>query len=354
MKVAIILKVILTIVLSLTVLTAFIAIGQLSDLATAPFKELIEYYYPEDFDDPDALLYIAYPSEDETEPEDCDIEDDNIIEDEFIDPGYVLIRMAYADIARGSLILINHDYAFVFPDRDNNDLVNITNYITDSVLLRNDQTILSSYIIPHLNEMMDAFHDHTGITNVIIRDAFRSLSGQQQIFDTMVRRWGRTGALGWAALPGHSEHHTGFAIDFGVRRAGNIEMFDGTGAFSWIPRNSHNFGFILRYPQNRTSITRTNFEPWHYRFVGIPHAAIMRANNWVLEEYIENIRGYTYEEPLLFTFNDIEYMIYFTTDLEIRLPYDVEFTISGNNIDGFIVTIWENPHRIETEIVEEV
>jgi D-alanyl-D-alanine carboxypeptidase len=240
----------------------------------------------------------------------------------------------------------------MFPQDDDNDLVSISDYITQSVGLSTERAILSASIITPLNDMMDAFHEQTNITNVVIRSAFRSMSGQQQIFDNMVRRWGRTGALRWAARPGHSEHHTGLAFDFGIMRSGQVEVFEGTGSYNWIPRNSHSFGFILRYPSGKIEITETNFEPWHYRYVGIPHASIMRANNWVLEEYIEKIREYTFEEPLSYTVNDIEYQVYFTLEMEVRLPYDVDFNISGNNIDGFIVTYWESPDIGDVEFSE--
>ena len=285
-------------------------------------------------------IYEIEPEIPYEEPEEPEIVEPEVPEEPFIDPGYVLLRMSYSDISRGSLILINHEHAFVFPDEGQSDVMSIFDYITDSLGVTTEHTGLSASIIGPLNSMMEAFYEETGVSNIVIRSAYRSLADQRHIFDQTVRRWGRTGALAWAKPPGHSEHHSGLAFDFGRRVGGQIEMFSGTGNLAWMPRNSHNFGFILRYPNNRTAITGTNFEPWHYRYVGIPHASIMRQNNWVLEEYLERIRNYTVDEPLLFTFNDIEYEIYFTTELEIRLPYDIGFNISGNNIDGFIVTIW--------------
>jgi len=345
-----VLKVVLTIILALAVIAAFIIIGELNDTALAPVIIHIEYDVPEDIDDPDALLYIAQTPPEIPESPEPEEEPENEPEDEplpepeevFEDPGYVIIQMESSDINRGHLVLVNHENAFVFPQDHENDLIRISDHITESVGITTEHTILSASIITPLNDMMDAFHEHTNITNVVIRSAFRSMSGQQQIFDNMVRRWGRTGALRWAARPGHSEHHTGFAFDFGLKVSGQIEMFEGAGSYNWIPRNSHNYGFILRYPSGKVNITQTNFEPWHYRYVGIPHAPIIRSKNWALEEYIENIREYTFEEPLTFTFNDIEYQVYFTSAMEVRLPYDVDFNISGNNIDGFIVTFWES------------
>jgi D-alanyl-D-alanine carboxypeptidase len=272
----------------------------------------------------------------------------------FVDPGYVLLRMSYEDISRGHLILINHDHAFVFPDESDSELISIFDHITDSFGVTTEHTFLAASIIDPLNAMMDAFYEETGITNVVVRSGYRGLAAQRQLFEDNVRRWGRAGALLWAKPPGHSEHHSGLGLDFGLRVGGAINTFTGTGTHSWIPRNSHNFGFVLRYPNNKTNITGTNFEPWHYRYVGIPHAPLMQQRNWVLEEYINNIRSFTADAPLEFTFNGILYQIYFTDELEIRLPFDVYFDVSGNNIDGFIVTTWEDPEAANREVGEEV
>ena len=352
MKTNKLLKVIITIVSSLIVISAFIVIDLLNETALAPLLSSVEYYIPEDFEDPDALLYITEtppemsepPSSTEPEEEpknEPGLPNRNENDDEYIDPGYVLFRMDESEISRGHLILVNHDHEFVFPDDEQNDLISINEHLIETVGTTTQNTILSASIITPFNDMMSAFHEHTSITNVVIRSAFRSIAGQQTIFNDNVRRWGRTGALLWASRPGHSEHHTGLAFDLGIRRSGLIEVFEGTGSYAWIPRNSHNYGFILRYPRGKTAITQTNFEPWHYRYVGIPHATIMRTNNWVLEEYIEKIKNYTFEEPYLFEFNNTEYIIYFTSDLDVKLPYDVDFIISGNNVDGFIITAWK-------------
>ena len=348
-------KIILTIILALGVIAAFLFIERLDDAAVAPLlSEDAVYFVPDDLEDPDALLYITdnpvdLPLETPSEiPELLEVDElnneiDEINEELFIDPGYVLLQLEESEIHRGSLILVNHDIPFIFPSEEFNDLISVSEYLTDTIGITSVNTILSASIIAPLNKMMDEFYESTGISNVVIRSAFRSLAGQQQIFDRTVREWGRRNALLWASPPGHSEHHTGLAFDFGITRSGQIEMFDGTGTFNWIPRNSHRFGFILRYPRGKTEITGTNFEPWHYRYVGIPHASIIRNNNWAFEEYIEWIRKYTFEEPYTFTFEETEYIIYFSPETEIRLPYDVDFIISGNNIDGFIITAWQPP-----------
>jgi D-alanyl-D-alanine carboxypeptidase len=151
-------------------------------------------------------------------------------------------------------------------------------------------------------------------------------------------------------VPGYSEHHAGFAFDFGLWRGGQMAAFLGTGVHSWFSQNAHYFGFILRYPENRYSITRTAFEPWHFRYVGVPHAQIIVSSGFVLEEYIEflRIRGQHYSYTIYI--DDILYEIFFTRDLVIELPAYSEYRISGNNIDGFVVTITHRPDNTESDI----
>ena len=98
------------------------------------------------------------------------------------------------------------------------------------------------------------------------------------------------------------------------------------------------YGFILRYPQNKTRITQTNHEPWHFRYISLPHSTIVTQNNWVLEEYIDMLREHTFDNPFEFELNDVSYKIYFSDSTEIKLPLNSEFSISGNNVDGFIIT----------------
>ena len=74
--------------------------------------------------------------------------------------------------------------------------------------------------------------------------------------------------------------------------------------------------------------------------MGNPHASIIFQNGWCFEEYIELLAEYTRDEPYVAVLGDYTYEIYTTRDPGVRIPFDVEFDISGNNIDGFVVTIW--------------
>ena len=79
-----------------------------------------------------------------------------------------------------------------------------------------------------------------------------------------------------------SEHTTGLAIDL----LGTEASYSQTDSAKWLANNAHRFGFILRYQQNKESITGYNFEPWHFRYVGKVHAGFIYENELTLEEYL--------------------------------------------------------------------
>jgi D-alanyl-D-alanine carboxypeptidase len=86
------------------------------------------------------------------------------------------------------------------------------------------------------------------------------------------------------ADPGTSEHHTGLAFDVAVTGEAS---FGATKHAIWLREHCWEYGFILRYPADKTAITKISHEPWHIRYVGTEHSLIMRDENLCLEEYIE-------------------------------------------------------------------
>ena len=99
----------------------------------------------------------------------------------------------------------------------------------------------------------------------------------------------RTVVQSYSALPGQSEHQTGLCIDFITSDMGTelTEAFENTQAFAWLSENAYKFGFILRYPKGKESITGYTYEPWHYRFVGREAATDIHNGNMTLEQYLQ-------------------------------------------------------------------
>lgn len=127
--------------------------------------------------------------------------------------------------------------------------------------------------------------------------AYRSISYQKGLFSQDTERYMKQGlsydeaykktALS-IALPGYSEHNAGLAADISSADwEGEItEEFENTEEFRWLDKNAHCFGYILRYPRDKTDITGITYEPWHYRYVGTCHAKSIKKMGITLEEYM--------------------------------------------------------------------
>ncbi|TWT03719.1 D-alanyl-D-alanine carboxypeptidase family protein [Planomicrobium sp. CPCC 101079] len=117
---------------------------------------------------------------------------------------------------------------------------------------------------------------------------FRSYSRQATLFANYSSKYGKAEAEKFSARPGHSEHQSGLAFDFGgVDQTQWLkESFGETEEGKWLRKNAHTYGFILRYPKGQEKVTGYQYEPWHYRYVGSALAAKVKASGKTLEEYL--------------------------------------------------------------------
>lgn len=254
-------------------------------------------------------------------------------------------------IYEGNLILVNNDTKYMTSPKS---LISVyenktSNYYAKDMLVTLDSTLMQS-----LNSMLDAFAAEKNIKNVMVISGHRSVERQQELYDEELASTGQTSST-LVTVPGYSEHHTGLAVDFGLYPTDGVyRSYDGTGDYAWISENCHKYGIILRYPENKTEITGIDNEPWHFRYVGIPHSYYISRKGICLEEYIEEIKSYTLNsQPLYITTDDnTKYAVYYVeastvgnaTVTAVPIPQyedetDYEYTISGNNLDGFIVTV---------------
>ena len=118
--------------------------------------------------------------------------------------------------------------------------------------------------------------------NIPLLSGFRSYSRQQTLYNNYVARDGQAKADTYSARPGHSEHQTGLAFDVGALD----DNYGNTIAGKWLKENCHKYGFIIRYPKGKESITGYQYEPWHIRYVGVEHATNIMTKNLTLEEYL--------------------------------------------------------------------
>ncbi len=125
-----------------------------------------------------------------------------------------------------------------------------------------------------------------GISLKII-SGFRTYEYQKSTFNYWVNLYGEDYARKVSAVPGHSEHQTGMAMDIGGTHGYDLDSkFINTPEGKWLKKNSHKYGFIIRYPKDKINITKYNYEPWHVRYVGVSNATEMYNNNQCLEQYL--------------------------------------------------------------------
>lgn len=131
-----------------------------------------------------------------------------------------------------------------------------------------------------------------GISPWKLREAYRTVADQQRIFNNRVKSYEEAGNTHSQALsitrrevadPGASEHHTGLAFDLNVPG----QTFLDTAQYLWLKRNCWDYGFIMRYTDEKDDITGITGEEWHVRYVGVEHAQKMRDLDYCLEEYVE-------------------------------------------------------------------
>ena len=151
---------------------------------------------------------------------------------------------------------------------------------------------------------LDAFlkeAKENGVTDVAVTSAYRSFSYQKWLFNFYVemylhkfktREECEKYVMTFSCREGCSEHQTGLAVDMHNLQFAEVS-FANTAAFAWLEANAYKFGFVLRFPKEKESVTGIMFEPWHYRFVGRKAATYIYEHGLCLEEYYDLINGNT-------------------------------------------------------------
>lgn len=228
-----------------------------------------------------------------------------------------------------------------------------------------------------LNRLMTEIRGWREITLV---SGWRSYEEQARLWEASCRENGEEFTKKYVALPGHSEHHTGLAVDLGLKSGKGDFIrpdFPDSGICREFRRRAARYGFILRYPPGKERVTGIAHEPWHFRYVGPPHAEIMDRLELTLEEYHPFIKGYPYGAPFRYRSGDFRAAVSYLPagapanwspgKLESRqtgapanrnpgklalrqtgAPAETLLNVqkeglgmvSGNNMDGWIVTIW--------------
>lgn len=121
--------------------------------------------------------------------------------------------------------------------------------------------------------------------------AYRSYATQKTVFNNYVKKDGEEKARNYSAVPGHSEHETGLAIDVSGSdgKCAAEDCFGNTKEASWLAKHASEYGFIVRYLKGKESITGYQYEPWHIRYVGTQAAKEIADKGITLEEYLNAV-----------------------------------------------------------------
>ena len=228
-----------------------------------------------------------------------------------------------SDIHKGNLILVNQNFKLSFTF-NNFSLVSF-NHKFEDILIDKEANKYLQFILSEI-------HADNKIVPV---SGFRSLEEQRKIFNDSLKENGRAFTYKYVAIPNASEHQTGLAIDLGLNKE-KIDFirpsFPYDGICNEFRKNSIKYGFIERYKKEKEKITGISAEEWHFRFVGYPHSEIIELKGFCLEEYIDFLK----KNNIKYKNYEICYIPFDNKTIELELnDFD---QVSGNNVDGFIIT----------------
>ncbi|HEY8395448.1 MAG TPA: M15 family metallopeptidase [Bacilli bacterium] len=175
------------------------------------------------------------------------------------------------------LVLVNKCY-YLEKDYVPKDLVIIDNYDLPHFDRAGDEIRLKREAMESLKLMLEEAKSEN--LKLVVYSGYRSYQKQEYLYYEV---YNQNDSL--SARPGFSEHQTGYAVDLSTASAGLSTHFEKTPEFKWLSENAHRFGFILRFPKDKKWATGYDYEPWHFRYVGV-HATEIRRQGLTLEEYI--------------------------------------------------------------------
>lgn len=245
------------------------------------------------------------------------------------------ISLERKNIYRGALILVNAEHPL--REVDERGLSSVDMRFPDILINRSAANVLQLIL----------WKISAG-SSIVPVSGYRSAEEQKAIYADSLRDNGESFTQKYVAPPNHSEHQTGLAIDLGLDKE-EIDFirpdFPYEGIGDSFRKLAPDYGFIQRYPEGKEKITGISHEPWHFRYVGYPHSKIMTENGFSLEEYIIFLRGCQENRRLIWrqedrTETEVYYVAASGEETEITLPENSIYQISGNNEDGFIITVW--------------
>ena len=249
------------------------------------------------------------------------------------------LKIASAKSCCGTLMLINRDHPLgaetVF-NPDSGQLVPLCSRQPDILLQR-----IAACKLYALISNLQAWGKIMAIS------AYRSQQEQENIYADSLRQYGADFTARYVAALGCSEHQSGLAVDMALIQP-QINFitpeFPRNGVCQKFRELAPRYGFIERYPQGKQPITGIDHEPWHFRYVGSPHAQLITSEGVTLEEYLEQLNCLNGKAKICHVGqNAVKISVVPASDQDytvINLNGNYPYTLSGNNLGGFVVTEW--------------
>jgi len=271
------------------------------------------------------------------------------------------VLMDQEKLGVGKLVLVNYQHAYA--SADTTETVLLYGNRTGAIKIANSSIALTRETLTALEKLVLGLTEATGCDDLMVVSGYRNTAEQQSVYDSKLAANGEEYAKNYVAQPGFSEHHTGLACDltFFTDDGATIPITDHQYG-SWLKEHGDEYGFIERYPKDKVEITKTAYEAWHYRYVGVPHALAVNNLGLCWEEYSEIIKNYTFDTRMMHISPDGIVKVVETAELpvegggwltyyvpsaaegqtEVKIPRGdlySNYEVEGNNADGWIVTI---------------
>ena len=241
------------------------------------------------------------------------------------------LSVANTQVSEGDLILVSNENTYAHPDPD--ALTSIFENKRGSYKCGDTAGLAEERALDAFNDMLDDFYAATGRGSVTVLYGYLT---PEQAGD----RYNAASDKAHAAQAGGSDFHTGLSFSLTVYPQSDGSI--GDGSYAWLADNAHRYGFVLRYPSDKLGVTGIVPSDGHYRYVGRAAAAYIYENGLCLEEFLDRVEQATPEEPLRWDCEAGLFAAYFQratgeTQTTIRVPASLEYSVSGNNRDGFVV-----------------
>ncbi|MGN0631040.1 MAG: D-alanyl-D-alanine carboxypeptidase family protein [Ruminococcus sp.] len=254
-------------------------------------------------------------TDDEEPSEDSEDTEEDIFSEE--------ITLSQGQIHNGPLILVSSTCPFI----GTTDLTDFSSNTNANIKPRDNSLKINPEMERPLSELFDAYCNDNGYVNLQIYSTNETNLNGGSLYTTEL-----------------TERSTGYTFDIAlITSTGDLAPYISK-RNEWMFSNCWKYGFIVRYSDTKTGTTGVDFMPHHFRYVGLPHSLIMNEKDICLEEYLQMISDYTKDSPYTYSTDTRSYKIFYVKadssgETKLTLPKNAVYTISGNNTDGFIVTL---------------